>query len=185
MLRGVEAVVPGYAGGKSVAEGAGAGADGKDRMPTYEEISRGDTGFAEVIKIDFEPAKIRYEDLLTVFFGSHDPTTMNRQGADIGTQYRSVIFYTEPEQKVVAEKFISELNASSPSGTPIVTEVSPLGGVGADGRGVQDGGKFYPAEAYHVDYYAKNQEAPYCQLVINPKLEKVQQKFADLLKEHS
>ncbi len=166
MLRGVVSVVPGYAGGEGSASGGSVLAG---RAPTYEEVSRGDTGHAEVIKIDYDPSQIKFEDLLTVFFASHDPTTINRQGADVGTQYRSIILYTDESQKEVANKFIAELNASSPSGTPIVTEVEVLK-------------QFYPAEEYHLDYYARNQDAPYCQIVINPKLEKVQKQFADLLK---
>lgn len=156
MFKGVISVEPGYAGG--VKEKA-----------TYRDVSGGNTGHAEVIKIDFDPSKISYRDLLTVFFGSHDPTTPNRQGADVGTQYRSVIFYTTIEQREQAEKFITELNKSNAMGESIVTEVAPLEA-------------FYPAEQYHKDYYAKNLEQVYCQLVINPKLEKVQEKFAELLK---
>lgn len=120
---------------------------------------------AEVIKIEYNQEKISYKDLLTVFFGSHDPTTLNRQGADVGTQYRSVIFYTNPEQKSEAEKFIARL------GEGIVTEVVPLD-------------KFNEAEQYHRDYYAHNKDAPYCQIVINPKLEKVQKEFAELLEKN-
>ncbi len=156
MLRGVSSVGPGYAGGTTA-------------NPTYEHVSSGNTGHAECIKIEFNPNEIKYRDLLTVFFGSHDPTTVNRQGNDIGTQYRSVIFYTTPEQKEIAEKFIAELNDSAKEGLKIVTEVMPLD-------------TFWPAENYHADYYANHKEAPYCQLVINPKLEKVQKEFANLLK---
>ena len=155
-LRGVATVLPGYAGGTKP-------------NPTYDEVCSGQTGHAEVIKIEFDPTKIKYTDLLTVFFGSHDPTTINRQGNDVGTQYRSVIFYTTPDQKVEAEKFIEELNTSSKEGKPIVTEVKPLE-------------KFYEAENYHKDYYARNRSATYCELIINPKLEKVQKQFAELLK---
>lgn len=122
-----------------------------------------------MIHIEYDRLAVKYEDLLTVFFASHDPTTMNRQGADVGTQYRSVIFYTTPEQKAMAEKFITEINASNEKGAKIVTELSPLD-------------KFYPAENYHKDYFARNSEQPYCQVVINPKLEKVKEKFARLLK---
>ncbi len=166
MLRGVMSVMPGYAGGTGTPGSVG------NRAPTYEEVSRGDTGYAEVIQIVFDPAQISFEDLLTVFFASHDPTTINRQGADTGPQYRSIILYTDEPQKVIAEKFIDELNSSSATGTPIVTEVVPLD-------------TFHPAEEYHVDYYARNESAPYCQIVINPKLEKVQKQFANLLKEKS
>jgi len=156
MLKGVESVEPGYAGGHV-------------ENPTYEEVSSGTTGHAECIKIEFNPDEVKYRDLLTVFFGSHDPTTVNRQGNDIGEQYRSVIFYTTEGQKKVAEDFISELNNSNEAGAQIVTQVMPLD-------------KFWIAENYHRDYFAKNKSAPYCELVINPKLEKVQKEFADLLK---
>ena len=155
MLRGIKSVLPGYAGGTI-------------KNPTYVEVSSGNTGYAECIKIEFNPKEIKYQELLTVFFGSHDPTTLNRQGNDMGTQYRSVIFYTTPEQKEIAENFIKELNDGSQDGQPIITEVKPLE-------------VFYVAENYHKDYYEKNKEAPYCQIIINPKLEKVQQKFAELL----
>ena len=124
---------------------------------------------AEVVRIDYDLAQIAYHDLLTVFFGSHDPTTLNRQGNDVGPQYRSVIFYTNPEQKREAEKFITEINSSNSAGKKIVTEVAPLG-------------NFEPAENFHQDYLARNPGNPYCELVINPKLEKVQEKFAELLK---
>ena len=156
MLRGVVSVLPGYAGGTI-------------SNPTYEEVSSGNTGHAECIKIEFNPNEIKYDDLLTVFFGSHDPTIVNKQGNDIGTQYRSIIFYTTQEQKETAENFIKDLNQSNKEGTKIVTEVVPLD-------------RFYLAENYHADYYARNKSAPYCQLVINPKLEKVQKEFAKLLK---
>jgi len=155
MLKGVISVGPGFAGGTT-------------KNPTYEEVSSGTTGHAECIKIEFDSTEVSYRTLLTVFFGSHDPTTVNRQGNDVGDQYRSVIFYTTEEQKADAEKFIQELNVSSKKGRKIVTEVEPLD-------------VFYPAENYHQDYYARNQNAPYCQLVINSKLEKVQKEFANLL----
>lgn len=157
MLKGVLSVTPGYAGGST-------------DDPTYMRVSKGDTGHAEAIKIEYDPDLISFETLLTVFFATHDPTTLNRQGNDVGTEYRSIILYTSPEQKRVAEKFITELNASIAEGKPIVTEVKPLG-------------KFYEAEQYHRDYYAKNQDQPYCQIVINPKLEKVKAKFAKLLRD--
>lgn len=159
MLKGIMSVMPGYAGGQIV-------------NPTYEQISSGTTGHTEVIRIEYNPTLIRYEDLLTVFFASHDPTTMNRQGNDVGTQYRSVIFYTSQSQKLVAENFIQELNNSSSLGKKIVTEVAPLV-------------NFFPAEDYHRDYYATHPGNPYCEVVINPKLEKVQLKFASLLKAES
>lgn len=151
-------VMPGYAGGTTP-------------NPTYEQVCTGKTGHAEVIRIEYDPAGVRFRDLLTVFFATHDPTTLNRQGNDVGTQYRSVVFYTTAEQKKETEEFIALLDASSPNGAPIVTEVKPLE-------------KFYPAEQYHRDYYEKNKSQPYCQIVINPKLEKVQKEFAALLKSH-
>lgn len=157
-LRGVYSVTSGYAGGSTP-------------NPTYESVSGGATGHAEVIKIEYNPSEIQFRDLLTVFFASHDPSTLNRQGSDVGTQYRSVILYTDEYQKQEAERFIEELNASNSEGKKIVTEVAPLD-------------EFYEAEAYHQDYYKNNSDKPYCEIVINPKLEKVQEKFADLLKTH-
>ena len=159
MLKGVITVEPGYAGGTK-------------ENPTYEEVSGGRTGHAEVIHIEYEPARVSYRDLMTVFFGSHDPTTMNRQGADVGTQYRSIILTTTDAQKQEAEAFIKELNDSNASGAPIVTEVEPLT-------------KFYSAENYHHDYYANNPNQGYCEIIINPKLEKVKAKFAELLSDES
>ena len=156
MLKGVYSVKPGYTGGNV-------------KSPTYEQVCAGNTGHVESVKIEFNPKEVSYNDLLTVFFGSHDPTTVNRQGNDVGTQYRSAIFYTTKEQKDISESFIKELNESNEMGKPIVTEIVPLD-------------VFYPAENYHEDYYAKNKSASYCELVINPKLEKVQKKFAELIK---
>lgn len=155
MLRGVASVTPGYAGGTIP-------------HPTYEEVSSGVTGHAEVIKIVYDPAQVSYRDLLTVFFASHDPTTMNRQGADVGTQYRSIILTTTDEQAQAATQFIAELNTSSEFGDPIVTEVESLK-------------QFSDAEDYHQHYYRDNPNQGYCQMVINPKLEKVKHKFAELL----
>lgn len=155
-LYGVENVESGYAGGGM-------------ENPSYEDISGGQTGHAEVIKIEFDPTQISYKDLLTVFFATHDPTTLNQQGNDVGTQYRSIILYTSEEQKKEAEKFIEDLNASTDEGEPIITEIKLLG-------------KFYPAEDYHQKYYANNSNKPYCQIVINPKLQKLQEKFSALLK---
>ncbi len=155
MLKGVKKVLPGYAGGS--AEDA-----------TYEKVSSGKTGHAEVTYVEYDPEQISYKDLLTIFFASHDPTTVNRQGNDIGPQYRSVIFYTTPEQKEEAEKFIQQINSSNSEGAPAVTELEPLD-------------KFYEAENYHHDYFADHPEAPYCQLIINPKLEKVQKQFSELI----
>ena len=147
MLKGVEKVLPGYAGGTK-------------EDATYQKVSSGKTGHAEVIYIEYDESKISYRDLLTVFFGSHDPTTVNRQGNDIGTQYRSIIFYTSDEQKKDAEKFIDEINASNSAGAEVVTELEPLK-------------EFFEAENYHKDYYANNKDMPYCQVIINPKLDKV------------
>lgn len=155
MLKGIISVCPGYAGGTL-------------ENPTYEQVSVGNTGHVEVVQVTYDASFVSLETILTVFFGSHDPTTLNRQGNDIGEQYRSVIFYTTNEQRDVCEKFIHELNDSHELGKPIVTTVEPLL-------------KFWKAETYHQDYYAQNKTAPYCQVVINPKLEKVQKKFASML----
>jgi peptide-methionine (S)-S-oxide reductase len=155
MLKGVSSVEPGYAGGHT-------------ENPTYYQVCNGDTGHAEVIKIEYDPSEVKYRDLLTVFFGSHDATQVNRQGNDVGTQYRSIVLYSDDEQKKEAEEFIAELNASSKEGQPIATTVEPLT-------------KFYPAEKEHLDYYARNREQGYCALIIAPKLQKVQEKFAELL----
>lgn len=152
-LKGVISVMPGYAGGTT-------------KNPTYEEIIAGHTGHAEVIKIGYDPEKISYRDLLTVFFATHDPTTVNRHGSDIGTQYRSLLLYATENQKKEAELFIKELNKSEPKA---VTEVKPLE-------------MFYEAEEYHKKYYANNTSAPYCQIVINPKIEKLKSRFQELLK---
>lgn len=157
MLRGVVSVEPGYAGGDV-------------ENPSYEQVSGSGTGHAEVIKIDYDPKEISYRDLLTVFFASHDPTQLNRQGNDVGTQYRSIVLYTDDDQRKQAEAMIEELDKED--GSPIVTEVEPLKA-------------FYPAEDYHKDYYARNQGAAYCQAVISPKVAKVKKKFAELLKEHT
>ena len=152
-LKGVVSVMPGFTGG--IMKG-----------PTYEDVSTGKTGHVEVIRIEYEPERISYSDLLTVFFATHDPTTLNRQGEDIGTQYRSAIFYTTEEQKKEAEMYIKKLNESEPRA---VTEVRPLDA-------------FYEAEEYHRKYYLNNASAPYCQIVINPKIEKLKDRFHELLK---
>ncbi len=159
-LRGVSSVMPGYAGGTA-------------QNPTYEEVCTGTTGHAEAIRIEFDPSRISFRDLLTVFFATHDPTTRNRQGDDIGTQYRSAIFATTAAQRDEALKFIGDLGASDPGGRPIVTEVVPWDGT------------FYDAEEYHREYYRKNPDAGYCRLIIEPKVEKLQAQFARLLKEKS
>lgn len=156
MVEGVTNVVPGYAGGET-------------ENPTYEEVCSGETGHAEVVLVEYDNKKVEFEDLLTIFFGSHDPTTLNRQGADVGAQYRSVVYYTTDIQKEKTEKFIDDINKSSGKGSPVVTEVKPLE-------------KFYEAEEYHKDYFERNKMNPYCMVVINPKLKKVQKKYAELLK---
>lgn len=157
MLRGVHSVAPGYAAGKT-------------DSPTYSQVSAGDTGHAEVIKIEYDPSAITYRDLLTVFFGSHDPTMLNRQGNDVGTQYRSIIVAQTPEQEEEAKQYIEEINRSHAGGSPVVTEV--VSGV-----------PFFEAENYHKDYYERNRTEGYCQVVINPKLAKVQKEFSALLRE--
>ncbi len=156
MLKGVKVVLPGYSGGTK-------------EEATYEKVSSGHTGHAEVTYVEFDPHQISFRDLMTVFFASHDPSTVNRQGNDIGPQYRSVVFYTTEEQKREAEEFIKEIDASSKEGGKIVTELVPFE-------------SFYEAENYHKDYYANHTEALYCNIVINPKLEKVQKQFTELLK---
>jgi peptide-methionine (S)-S-oxide reductase len=155
-LRGVEKVESGYAGGHTI-------------NPTYREVCSGRTGHAEVTQITFDPQVISFEELLQVFFTIHDPTTLNRQGADVGTQYRSAIFYHTLEQKEIAERVIAEMTAARIWDDPIVTEVTPLS-------------EFYPAEEYHRDYYQRNPAQPYCQMVIAPKVAKVRKRFLDKLK---
>jgi len=145
-LNGVASVVPGYTGGTRA-------------NPTYEDVCTDSTGHAEVAQITFDPSQISYRELLEVFFSTHDPTTLNRQGADVGTQYRSAIFYADQEQKMQAEAIIRELTADGTFRDPIVTEVVPLG-------------PFYPAEDYHREYYRRHPSQPYCQAVIAPKLAK-------------
>ena len=162
MFRGITSVEPGYAGGNI-------------KKPTYEQVSDGSTGHAEVIKIEYSPDTISLETLLTVFFASHDPTTKDKQGSDVGTQYRSIILCDNTEQLTVCEKFIKELNNSSELGAPIVTQVKLLDSFG-------EAGGFHFAEDYHKNYYENNKNQSYCQVVINPKLKKVQEKFAQLLK---
>lgn len=165
MLKGVEKVESGYAGGNPPAGGGN---------PTYEDVSSGSTGHAEVIRVTYDPAVISYEDLLTVFFGSHDPTTPNRQGADVGEQYRSVILYETDEEKSTAERVAKEIQQSLKDGSRVVTQVVPLSSPPAGG--------FHSAESYHQNYYKTNTSAPYCQLIIEPKIEKVRKRFAELLK---
>lgn len=151
LLKGVSRVESGYSGGKRPS-------------PTYEQVCSGATGHAEVVQVTFDPAVITFRDILDVFFTMHDPTTLNRQGADVGTQYRSVIFYHSPEQKQVAEQVIAELNQSGVWDRPIVTELTPFQ-------------SFYKAEDYHQGYYRGNPMQGYCQYVISPKVAKLRQKF--------
>lgn len=160
MLRGVVSVEPGYAGGTPA-------------NPTYEQVSSGKTGHAEVIEVRYNPDEIAFEELLRVFFATHDPTTQNRQGSDVGSQYRSVIFYTTPRQGEKARHYIDVLNTSG-SVQKIVTEVAPLGAPPTGG--------FYLAEDHHKNYYKNNASAAYCQLVIAPKVERVEEKFKSLLR---
>jgi peptide-methionine (S)-S-oxide reductase len=155
-LRGVERVESGYAGGTTSA-------------PTYEQVCGGNTGHAEVVQVTFDPAVLSFRELLETFFAFHDPTTPNRQGPDVGTQYRSAIFYHSPEQKRVAEEVIAGLNEAGVWGKPIVTEVSPLR-------------QFYKAEDYHQGYYRLNPSQRYCAFVIGPKVAKLRQHFAERLK---
>ncbi len=154
-LKGVEKVESGYAGGSV-------------DNPTYQQVCTGTTGHAEVVQITFDPSVISYRELLEVFFTIHDPTTLNRQGADVGTQYRSAIFYHSPEQKAAAESVIAGLSAEKIWDNPIVTELAPLD-------------EFYPAEEYHRDYYERNPGQPYCQAVIAPKVSKFRKKFLEKL----
>lgn len=155
-LEGVHAVNSGYAGGHVA-------------NPTYKEVCTGATGHAEVAQIHFDPSVISYADLLEAFFSSHDPTTLNRQGNDVGTQYRSAIFTHDDEQKKLAEKYRAELDASKTFSDPIVTEITTLDA-------------FYPAEDYHQNYFNENADQPYCQFVIRPKLDKFTKQFKDKLK---
>lgn len=152
ILQGVDKVESGYCGGNTA-------------NPTYREICNGDTNHAEVVQVTFDPAVTSYREILEVFFAIHDPTTLNRQGADHGTQYRSVIFYHSPEQKATAEATIAELNAAKIWDRPIVTQVVPLA-------------PFYKAEDYHQGYFRDNPYQPYCQAVVSPKVAKFRQKFA-------
>jgi peptide-methionine (S)-S-oxide reductase len=155
-LRGVQRVISGYAGGSA-------------SNPTYEQVCAGRTGHAEVVQVTFDPSVISFREILQVFFTIHDPTTLNRQGADVGTQYRSVILYQSPEQEQVAREVIAETNASGNWRSPVVTEVAPLE-------------RFYPAEAYHQNYFERNPYQPYCQIVIEPKVAKVRQRYLAQLK---
>ncbi|MBK9096658.1 MAG: peptide-methionine (S)-S-oxide reductase MsrA [bacterium] len=155
-LNGVQSVVSGYAGGHVL-------------NPTYEEVCTGTTGHAEVTQITYDPSLISYDELLEVFWKTHDPTTLNRQGNDVGPQYRSVIFYHNEEQKQLAEKYKEELDKSGAWDKPLVTEIAPLS-------------NYFPAENYHQDYYNNNPNQGYCAFVIAPKLEKFRKVFKDKLK---
>ncbi|RYJ36622.1 MULTISPECIES: peptide-methionine (S)-S-oxide reductase MsrA [Flavobacterium] len=155
-LDGVKSVVSGFSGGKTV-------------NPTYEEVCTGETGHAEVVQITYDKTVTDINEIFKVFFTVHDPTTLNRQGADVGTQYRSVIFYKNEEQKKAAQSIIAELNKAKVYDSPIVTKVEPFK-------------VFYKAEDYHQNYYANNKNQPYCKMVIQPKIEKFEKVFKDKLK---
>jgi len=155
-LKGVEDVISGYSGGEI-------------KNPTYRDVCSGSTGHAEVIQIKFNPQEISFRDILRVFFTVHDPTTLNRQGGDVGTQYRSAIFYHSPEQKQIAHEVIEEITSERLYDNPIVTEVVAFA-------------EFYPAEDYHQEYFANNPTQPYCAAVVAPKVRKFRDKFADRLK---
>lgn len=155
-LKGVTKVESGFSGGTV-------------KNPSYEQVCTGETGHAEVVNVEYNPAVISYAELLEVFWKMHDPTTLNRQGEDEGTQYRSVIFYHTPQQKAEAEKYKAELNRQKVYPHPIVTQIEPFKA-------------FYKAEAYHQNYYALNSRQPYCRLVIMPKVEKLEQVFKSKLK---
>ncbi len=155
-LKGVQSVVSGYSGGHV-------------KNPTYKQVSSGTTGHAEAVQITFDPGQISYAELLKVFWKTHDPTTMNWQGPDVGTQYRSVIFYHSDEQQKLAEKCKRELDQSKAFRAPIVTQIVPFQ-------------EFFPAENYHQDYYELNSRQPYCAMIIRPKVEKLERVFRDKLK---
>jgi peptide-methionine (S)-S-oxide reductase len=156
-VKGIESVKSGYTGGHT-------------ENPTYEQVCTGDTGHAEVAQLTYDPEQISYRQILEIFFTLHDPTQVNRQGNDVGTQYRTSIFYHNDEQKQEAESIIAELENDGSFADPIVTEVTELD-------------TFYPAEDYHENYYARNPENPYCQAVISPKLAKFRKTFSGLLKD--
>ena len=155
-LRGVQSVESGYAGGRT-------------QNPSYEDVCTGSTGHAEVVRIVFDPAELSFRDLLRVFFTIHDPTTKDRQGNDVGTQYRSVIFCQTPEQRTDAESVIAELGREGLWSDPIVTEIA-------------DAATFFPAESYHQEYFERNGRQPYCQAVVAPKVAKFRKVFVDRLK---
>ncbi|MBL8170020.1 MAG: peptide-methionine (S)-S-oxide reductase MsrA [Acidobacteria bacterium] len=155
-VEGVDRVQSGYAGGHTV-------------NPTYHEVCSETTGHAEVVQITFDPQRVTFEELLQIFFSIHDPTTLNRQGADVGTQYRSAIFYSSESQKATAEQVIAALNAAQIWDDPLVTEIRPLEA-------------FYPAEEYHRDYFQRNPSQGYCQFVVAPKVAKFRQYFSEKMK---
>jgi peptide-methionine (S)-S-oxide reductase len=156
-IDGVEKVVSGYTGGTTA-------------NPTYREVCSDRTGHAEAVQVSFDPLKISYREILEIFFSVHDPTTLNRQGADVGTQYRSAIFYSSDEQRDAAEQLIRELDEAHTWKKPIVTQILPLD-------------RFYPAENYHRDYFVRHPEQAYCQMVISPKVAKLRTKWAKRLKQ--
>jgi peptide-methionine (S)-S-oxide reductase len=156
LLKGVKSVESGYMGGKVV-------------NPTYQQVCTGMTGHAEVVQVTFDPAEVSFKDILDVFFTIHDPTTLNRQGNDVGTQYRSAIFFHSPEQKAAAEQKIAELNATHLWNNPIVTEVTPAE-------------TFYVAEDYHQEYFANNPNQGYCQFIVAPKVAKFRKHYLEKLK---
>lgn len=156
LLKGVERVTPGYSGGQQ-------------SHPSYEAVCSGATGHIEVVRVEFDPAVISYRHLLLAFFASHDPTTLDRQGADVGSQYRSAIFVQSPQQQEIAEALIDELNQAQAFGAPLVTRIYPSH-------------PFWPAEPLHQDYFARHPDQSYCAYVIAPKVAKIRQLFADDLK---
>jgi peptide-methionine (S)-S-oxide reductase len=158
-MKGVESVESGYMGGQ-------------EASPSYDAVCTGQTGHAEVVQLTFDPKVLSYREILEVFFAVHDPTTLNRQGNDVGTQYRSAIFYHSPEQKAIAEDMIAALMKEQTFNRPIVTEIAPAG-------------PFYVAEDYHQEYAARNPSQPYCVYVVNPKVAKFRKQFAEKLKKQA
>jgi peptide-methionine (S)-S-oxide reductase len=156
LFEGIDDLMPGYAGGKTP-------------NPSYREVCSGSTGHAEVVRVTWDPDKLSLEDVVTLFFHAHDPTTLNRQGNDVGTQYRSAIFYQDDKEKETIEQVIAKIEEEQVWNRPIVTQVEPLS-------------KFYPAEDYHKNYYQEHPSQPYCNIVIGPKVEKMRSKFSELLK---